>query len=160
MAERRKKRSAGQARRPRRKRCYFCAEQMEYIDYKDAELLRRFISDRAKIRGRRATGCCAKHQRRLALAIKNAREMMLLPYVQRAATERLARLGGREHEAEQAYASDYTEEAEAAEGLEEPDITQPQQSQEQEPPHSAQSDIAEGVEVAEGSVPESSQHDG
>ncbi|OPF74695.1 30S ribosomal protein S18 [Streptomyces antioxidans] len=51
-----------------------------YIDYKDTELLRKFISDRGKIRSRRVTRVSAKQQRRLARAIKNAREMALLPY--------------------------------------------------------------------------------
>ncbi|MGW6602197.1 30S ribosomal protein S18 [Streptomyces sp. NPDC055036] len=51
-----------------------------YIDYKDTELLRRFISDRGKIRSRRVTRVTAQQQRRLAAAIKNAREMALLPY--------------------------------------------------------------------------------
>lgn len=68
--------------RYRRKVCYFCKEGAK-IDYKDVELLSRFISDKAKIRSRRATGTCAKHQRKLATAIKRAREMALLPYVRR-----------------------------------------------------------------------------
>ncbi len=67
--------------RRRRKYCYFCKEGINFIDYKDEELLRKFISDRAKIRSRKATGTCAKHQRKLAISIKRAREMALLPYV-------------------------------------------------------------------------------
>jgi small subunit ribosomal protein S18 len=67
--------------RRKKKYCFFCKEGIDYIDYKDENLLRRFISDRAKIRSRRATGTCAKHQRRLAVAVKRAREMGLLPYV-------------------------------------------------------------------------------
>lgn len=59
--------------------CPFCAEKLE-IDYKDVSRLRRYISDRAKIAPRRRTGICAKHQRRLALAIKRARYLALLPY--------------------------------------------------------------------------------
>ena len=66
---------------PRRKVCYFCSEKSDHIDYKDVELLRRFVSDRGKIRPRRQTGVCAKHQRRLAVAIKRARHMALLPFV-------------------------------------------------------------------------------
>jgi small subunit ribosomal protein S18 len=68
--------------RPKKKVCYFCKEGVE-IDYKNYELLSRFLSEKAKIRSRRATGTCAKHQRRLAVAIKRAREMGLLPYVRR-----------------------------------------------------------------------------
>ena len=63
----------------RPKVCPFCADRAE-IDYKDASKLRRYISDRARIQPRRRTGICAKHQRRLALAIKRARYLALLPY--------------------------------------------------------------------------------
>jgi len=65
----------------RRKVCSFCADKVEAIDYKDAEKLRGYISDRAKIAPRRRTGTCAKHQRILARAIKRARHLALLPYV-------------------------------------------------------------------------------
>ena len=67
-------------RRPRKLVCYFCTESIDYIDYKDTALLRRFMSDRAKIRARRVTGTCGQHQRELATAIKNGRELALLPY--------------------------------------------------------------------------------
>jgi small subunit ribosomal protein S18 len=59
--------------------CPFCADKSE-IDYKDVSRLRRYVSDRARIEPRRRTGVCAKHQRRLALAIKRARYLALLPY--------------------------------------------------------------------------------
>ena len=59
--------------------CAFCAESIA-IDYKDISRLRRYISDRGKIEPRRRTGVCAKHQRRLALAVKRARYLALLPY--------------------------------------------------------------------------------
>ena len=59
--------------------CAFCADKVE-IDYKDAARLRRYVSDRGRIEPRRRTGVCAKHQRRLALAIKRARYLALLPY--------------------------------------------------------------------------------
>lgn len=68
-------------RRSRRKVCAFCAEKIEYIDYKHVGRLRRFITDRGKIIPRRQTGTCASHQRELAQAIKRAREMALLPFV-------------------------------------------------------------------------------
>ena len=66
--------------RTRRKVCASCVEKAKDIDYKDAGRLRRFISDRGKIEPRRRTGTCAKHQRRLSVALKRARYMALLPY--------------------------------------------------------------------------------
>ena len=69
------------ARRPKKKVCAFCAEKSNGIDYKDANKLRKYITERGKIAPRRGTGCCAKHQRELAVAIKRARGMALLPYV-------------------------------------------------------------------------------
>jgi len=60
--------------------CYFCRHNIQQIDWKDAELLNRFISMQAKIKPRRKTGTCAKHQRRLAKAIKRARIMGILPF--------------------------------------------------------------------------------
>jgi small subunit ribosomal protein S18 len=66
---------------PKRKVCAFCAEKVSKIDYKNTEKLRSYISDRAKIAPRRRTGTCAKHQRILAIAIKRARHLALLPYV-------------------------------------------------------------------------------
>ena len=70
-------------RKGRPKVCYFCKEKVAYIDYKDTALLRRFMSDRGKIRARRVTGTCQRHQRDVALAVKNAREMGLLSYAVR-----------------------------------------------------------------------------
>ena len=72
--------SAADARR-RPKVCQFCKDKTDYIDYKDVAVLRKYMSDRGKIRARRVTGACPKHQRELATAIKNAREMALLPYI-------------------------------------------------------------------------------
>ncbi len=68
-------------RKPRKKVCHFCVDRVEAIDYKDVARLRKFISERAKILPRRATGTCAAHQRELTTAIKRARQMALLPYV-------------------------------------------------------------------------------
>jgi len=67
-------------RKPKKKVCAFCKENAQPIDYKDTTLLRRFISDRGKIRARRVTGNCTQHQRDIATAVKNAREVALLPY--------------------------------------------------------------------------------
>jgi small subunit ribosomal protein S18 len=66
--------------RSRRKVCAFCVDHVREIDYKDVSRLRRYLSDRGKIEPRRKTGTCAKHQRRLSVALKNARFMALLPY--------------------------------------------------------------------------------
>ncbi|HFD38350.1 MAG TPA: 30S ribosomal protein S18 [Anaerolineae bacterium] len=64
----------------RRKVCAFCLEKTKTIDYKDVATLRRYLTERGKIRSRRKTGTCAKHQRRLAVAIKRARHLALLPF--------------------------------------------------------------------------------
>ncbi|OQC11002.1 MAG: 30S ribosomal protein S18 [Tenericutes bacterium ADurb.Bin087] len=66
--------------RPRRKVCYFKQNKINEIDYKDVELLKRFVTPNGKITPRRVTGTSAKYQRQLAVAIKNARFMGLLPY--------------------------------------------------------------------------------
>ncbi len=74
--------AAGRRGRNKRKKvCYFSANHIDYIDYKDVDLLKKFISERGKILPRRVTGTCAKHQRMLTRAIKRARQMALLPYV-------------------------------------------------------------------------------
>lgn len=67
-------------RRPKRKNCAFCVEKVRQIDFKDSLRIRRFVTDRGKILPRRVSGNCAKHQRLLAVAIKRARELALLPY--------------------------------------------------------------------------------
>jgi small subunit ribosomal protein S18 len=73
-------------RKPKKKVCVFCKAEkknkldLAQIDYKDTTLLRKYISDRGKIRARRVTGNCSQHQRDVAIAVKNAREMALLPY--------------------------------------------------------------------------------
>lgn len=68
-------------RKSRRKVCGFCVDKVEHIDYKDTALLRKYVSERGKIMPRRMSGVCAKHQRELAIAIKRARIVALLPYV-------------------------------------------------------------------------------
>ena len=67
-------------RKPKKKVCQFCKEKATGVDYKDTALLRKFISDRGKIRARRVTGVSVQEQRQIARAVKNAREMALLPY--------------------------------------------------------------------------------
>ena len=70
-------------RRGRPKVCMLCKDRVVHVDYKDSSLLRRFMSERGKIKSRSSTGTCTQHQAAIALAIKNAREMALLPYVVR-----------------------------------------------------------------------------
>ncbi|MGO9335216.1 MAG: 30S ribosomal protein S18, partial [Acidimicrobiales bacterium] len=70
-------------RRTKKKVCIFCKEHATWVDYKDVNVLRKFMSDRGKIRARRVSGNCAQHQREVALAIKTARELALLPFTQR-----------------------------------------------------------------------------
>jgi small subunit ribosomal protein S18 len=65
----------------RRKPCPYCRDKIEQVDYKDIGALRRMISDRGKIRSRRITGACRRHQSQIARAVKRARELALLPYV-------------------------------------------------------------------------------
>ena len=79
------------ARRAKKRVSILQAEKIEYVDYKDVNLLRRFLSDRAKIRARRVTGNDTKQQAEIAMAIKNAREMALVPYASRVTQQR----GGR-----------------------------------------------------------------
>ncbi len=66
--------------RRRKKVCAFCAEKVEYIDFKNADKLKKYVSERGKILPRRVMGTCAKHQRELTTAIKRARQVALLPY--------------------------------------------------------------------------------
>ena len=66
---------------PRRRNCQFCREKIEEVDYKNLTLLRRYISEKGKIRSRRITGACRRHQVQVGRAVKRAREMALLPYV-------------------------------------------------------------------------------
>ena len=73
---------AGGAGKPfRRKSCLFCKDKVREVDYKNVNQLRRYLSEQGKIRNRRMTGACRRHQRQIAVAIKRAREMALLPYV-------------------------------------------------------------------------------
>lgn len=80
---RKEKEEKGWQKKQKRKICIFCKDRIEHVDYKDVGLLRKFISDRGKIRARRVSGNCAQHQRDVAAAVKNAREMALLPYSSR-----------------------------------------------------------------------------
>jgi small subunit ribosomal protein S18 len=80
----------------RRKPCLHCKEKIEQVDYKDVATLRKFISERGKIRSRRITGACRRHQSQIASADKRARELALLPYVNESGREE--RSGGRDRD--------------------------------------------------------------
>lgn len=75
----------------KKKTSVLVTDKVEYVDYKDVNLLQRFVSDRSKIRGRRVTGNDVQQQRDIANAIKNAREMALMPYTKRVAQTRAGR---------------------------------------------------------------------
>ena len=91
----REKTQQQQRRRPggpqgqiKRRNCFFCKEHVAEIDYKNITQLRRYVSERGKIRSRRITGACRRHQVQVATAVKRAREMALLPYVAEGAEDR------------------------------------------------------------------------
>ncbi|MDE1548322.1 30S ribosomal protein S18 [Jeotgalibaca caeni] len=66
--------------RKRKKVCHFCANHIDHVDYKDTDLLKRYVSEKGKILPRRVTGTCAKHQRPLTMSIKRSRIMALMPF--------------------------------------------------------------------------------
>jgi small subunit ribosomal protein S18 len=78
----------------KKKPCLFCKEGTAWIDYKDVNLLRRYMSDRAKIKARRVSGNCTQHQRDVAVAVKNARELALLPFATQVTSSRGGGRGG------------------------------------------------------------------
>jgi small subunit ribosomal protein S18 len=88
---RRTTRSKDTTKKVKKKISILVSERVDYVDYKDVNLLQRFVSDRSKIRARRVSGNDAQQQREIALAIKNAREMALLPYAKRVTTQRSGR---------------------------------------------------------------------
>ena len=92
VSRRRDTKGAGSGRR---KPCLFCKDKVEQVDYKDVVTLRKFISDRGKIRSRRITGACRRHQNQVATAVKRARELALLPYVNDAGKDDRPAGGGR-----------------------------------------------------------------
>ena len=79
----------------RRKSCFFCKTKVDEIDYKNVGELRRYISEKGKIRSRRITGACRRHQVQVAQAVKRAREMALLPYVAEGVEDSSGPRGGR-----------------------------------------------------------------
>ena len=89
-----RKRPGGPAGGIKRRNCFFCKDKVAEIDYKNINQLRRYVSEKGKIRSRRITGACRRHQVQVAQAVKRAREMALLPYVAEGADDR-ERGGGR-----------------------------------------------------------------
>ena len=82
----------------RRKSCPYCRDKIEQVDYKDLSMLRRMISDRGKIRSRRITGACRRHQSQVARAVKRARELALLPYVAEGGSDHRGGRGDRDRD--------------------------------------------------------------
>jgi small subunit ribosomal protein S18 len=124
--DRDRKRSPKDSRRPGKKKvCIFCKEHIDWVDYKDVNLLRRYMSDRGKIRAQRVSGNCRQHQQEVAVAIKTARELALLPYTQRTTAERgpgRGRGGGRQDAILQAPAPE--QERPAPDQLEDAEVDQ------------------------------------
>jgi small subunit ribosomal protein S18 len=77
---RKEKDEKGWQKKQKKKVCIFCKDKIAYVDFKDVGLLKKFVSERGKIRSRRVSGNCVQHQRDVATAVKNAREMALLPF--------------------------------------------------------------------------------
>ncbi len=150
------------ARRIKKKPCALCRDKAQWVDYKDVNLLRKYMSDRGKIRARRVTGNCAQHQRAVALAIRTARELALVPYTQRTVTERGGGRGRRGERGERgprgprdaqvpaaAPRADATEDAGASEepevtALENGEVEEPEVEQPEAVPDSA-ADVEETV---------------
>jgi small subunit ribosomal protein S18 len=99
MKQKRGAKGKDSTKKVKKKTSILVQERVEYVDYKDVNLLQRFVSDRSKIRARRVSGNNAQQQRDVAQAIKNAREMALLPYTKRVTTQRT---GGRDRDRERA----------------------------------------------------------
>lgn len=108
----------------KKKPCSFCQHGVDTVDYKDLAQLRKYISDRGKIRGRKVSGNCQQHQRDVSDAIKTARELALLPYTQRTVTERRGGRGNRDDRGPRAPRSDSDRPAAAAAevNVEAPDV--------------------------------------
>lgn len=98
--QQRKRPQGGAAAAVKRRNCFFCKDKIAELDYKNVNQLRRYISEKGKIRSRRITGACRRHQVQVAQAVKRAREMALLPYVAEGVegSERESRGRGRSRE--------------------------------------------------------------
>ena len=103
----------------KKKPCSFCQHGVDTVDYKDLAQLRKYISDRGKIRGRKVSGNCQQHQRDVTDAIKTARELALLPYTQRTVTERRGGRGNRDDRGPRTPRPDRDENVSSTESVEE-----------------------------------------
>jgi small subunit ribosomal protein S18 len=106
----------------KKKPCSFCQHGVRTVDYKDLAQLRKYISDRGKIRGRKVSGNCQQHQRDVTDAIKTARELALLPYTQRTVTERRGGRGNRDDRGPRAPRGDSDRPAAPEVNAEAPDV--------------------------------------
>jgi ribosomal protein S18 len=106
----------------KKKPCSFCQHGVDTVDYKDLAQLRKYISDRGKIRGRKVSGNCQQHQRDVTDAIKTARELALLPYTQRTVTERRGGRGNRDDRGPRAPRADERPAAVETVKVEAPDV--------------------------------------
>jgi ribosomal protein S18 len=106
----------------KKKPCSFCQHGVGTVDYKDLAQLRKYISDRGKIRGRKVSGNCQQHQRDVTDAIKTARELALLPYTQRTVTERRGGRGNRDDRGPRAPRPDGDRPVAAEVNAEAPDV--------------------------------------
>jgi small subunit ribosomal protein S18 len=104
MANKRMPKPKDNGKKLKKKTSILAAEKVVYVDYKDVNLLNRFVSDRSKIRARRVSGNDVQQQRDIATAIKNAREMALVPYAKKVTTQRTSR-PSRDKDAESAAVS-------------------------------------------------------
>ncbi len=127
-------------RRVKKKPCALCRDKVDWVDYKDVPMLRKYMSDRGKIRSRRVTGNCAQHQRALAQAIKTARELVLLPYTQRTVTERPGGRRDRGDRGDRVLGEGFAGAAPAPVAVEVVDDTEP---------GDAETEVAEAAEVEE-----------
>tara|TARA_B100000959_G_scaffold287495_1_gene372841 strand:- start:2271 stop:2696 length:426 start_codon:yes stop_codon:yes gene_type:complete len=106
----RREKNRDNARRSKKKVSALTIAKVEYVDYKDTDLLRKFVSDRAKIKARRVSGNDARQQRVIARAVKNAREMALIPYTSRVTTQRRDRRNDDSRQPSEEMTSSNTEE--------------------------------------------------
>ena len=131
----------------KKKPCSFCQHGVGTVDYKDLAQLRKYISDRGKIRGRKVSGNCQQHQRDVTDAIKTARELALLPYTQRTVTERRGGRGNRDDRGPRAPRSDSERPTSPEVNTEAPDVEAEEILEYVEPAPVAEVELVE--EVAE-----------
>ena len=131
----RREKNPDNARRSKKKVSALTIAKVDYVDYKDTDLLRKFVSDRAKIKARRVSGNDARQQRVIARAIKNAREMALIPYTSRVTTQRRDRRHDDSRQSSEENASSFVpeeENEELEEGYEEYLVSDPEEQSDDE----------------------------